>query len=56
MRFASIVLTICILICAPLIGGCSEKKEGPVAEPVKNESKKQNPRGLEHPPVPEPPP
>jgi hypothetical protein len=55
MRFAFIALTIVMLICAPVMIGCAGEKKEPVPQ-VKSPDKKQNPRGLEHPPVPEPPP
>ena len=50
------VLVICLLIFAPVISGCSGDKKGEPVPDVKSPEKKTNPRGLEHPPVPEPPP
>jgi hypothetical protein len=55
MRFHWIALLVSILICAPLVGGCS-KKEAPGGGGMVSPPKKKNPKGLEHPRIPDPPP
>ncbi len=57
MRFTWIALVISVLICTPLVGGCgNDKKEATSSKEMVSPPKKKNPKGLEHPRIPDPPP
>jgi len=57
MRFTWIALVISVLICTPLVGGCgNDKKEATSGKEMVSPPKKKNPKGLEHPRIPDPPP